>query len=204
MNLYAYVGNDPFNNSDPLGQETVCVDGVCRMAAEGTKARGVPDTQPSPGDAQRVEANKGRMQRAASSTDEAFFAVGPNLANNGVQKVSAESGESANGEAATSSLNTSVAHAHVIDTSGRFPVPAPKGVVDVPKGNGGQGDAAYSLLNKPLPLATISNGNVAWRGISDGYLTMTFKEGTIARGLMAEHQSNLNSEQELLAGKWNK
>lgn len=77
---------------------------------------------------------------------------------------------------------------------------ASEGMVDAPSLNGGYGDTASLALRRPIPMATVSHGQVGWHEIQNGQLTFTAPLGALNTVQQAMIQKNLNAEQDLFRG----
>lgn len=71
------------------------------------------------------------------------------------------------------------------------------GMVDAPSLNGGDGDTKSLALHNPMPMATVSQGQVAWHEIQNGQLSFTATVGALTPSQQQAIQHNLNSEQML-------
>ena len=71
------------------------------------------------------------------------------------------------------------------------------GMVDAPSLNGGYGDTKSLALQNPMPMATVSQGQVGWHEIRNGQLSFMAPVGVVTPAQQQAIQGNLNSEQML-------
>jgi hypothetical protein len=72
-------------------------------------------------------------------------------------------------------------------------------MVDAPSKNSGYGDRQSLTLRTPMPMATVSHGQVGWHEIQNGQLTFTAPVGAVTESQRISIQKNLNAEQKLSA-----
>jgi len=76
---------------------------------------------------------------------------------------------------------------------------ASDGMVDDPEKHHGYGDTQSLSLQRPMPMATVSHGQVGWHEIQNGQLIFTAPVGAVTAAQRIKIQNNLNSEQKLPA-----
>jgi len=202
LNLYAYVGNDPMDRTDPTGQDTTCANGTCTTRADTfdpnkqTVARTI---KASPEVKAAVAANAKKFATGSGNEKVGFAtkpdaSVGPVHAAPDVTVASnAKTGNHVSGSTATATVPKgalAAVHGHIDSGTN-----ASNGMVDNPGLNGGLGDAQPLKLG--LPNATVSHGQVGWREMDRGRLQYSYSQGAMDSHQVADTQSNLDAEQKL-------
>jgi RHS repeat-associated protein len=197
FNLYAYVGNDPVNRSDPSGTRTSCDGSSCTTTADTyDPARSTGQTTVATSE-MREAAAAGASAIAVPRGDQERLGFGVRDAHGSlvVTAVDATTDRTTTGSTASASVPTGaefVSHGHI--DSGRN---ASDGMVDAPSRSTPYGDTQSLALPQPIPTATVSQGQVGWHEIRNGQLQFTTPIGAVTRSQQRTLQRNLNREQRL-------
>lgn len=73
--------------------------------------------------------------------------------------------------------------------------PDANGMVDEPDSNGGYGDTQSLYGPYPVPMATVSHGQVGWHVLDNSQLKFLYPPGSMTPSQIQEIQQNLNQEQ---------
>ncbi len=201
-NRYAYVQNSPIGSSDPTGKVTKCDTQNCTTTADtynpahstGQTTVATPDMRT----AATAEVNKVAIHIGTRET----LGYGVRDANGKLtvkMAVTSLGNTTANSSGATASTkvpsNAEFAiHGHIDGGPNRS-----NGMVDAPAMNSGYGDTQSLTLKNPIPMATVSHGQVGWHEIQNGQLSFTAPVGAVNAAQQQAIQSNLDSEQKLPA-----
>jgi len=198
QNLYTYVANDPLNRTDPTGQVTTCNQQTCTTTADtyDTAHSTGQTTVATPAMQQAATTGAGTVAVHSGTQEKLGFGVKDANGNLTVQAATGvTTATNATGSTAGSAVPTGAEfgiHGH-IDTGPN----KSNGMVDAPSLNAGFGDTKSLALHNPMPMATVSQGQVGWHEIQNGQLSFAAPVGAVTPAQQQAIQNNLNSEQML-------
>lgn len=196
INLYAYVGNDPMNATDPSGLDTVCGRSNCTIRSDNYDlAHSTGQTTKATWEQRAAAVNAvptmtvpdGNAESLGFGVRNADGSLGVALGTN-VTTTFAGAGSTASGKVPPGAEFT--IHGHIDDGADQS-----DGMVDEPSLNKGLGDTQPLQLTIPLPNATVSNGRDGWHEIDNGRLTFTAPIGALTYDQRQKIQQNLDTAQ---------
>jgi RHS repeat-associated protein len=199
-NRYAYVRNSPIGSSDPTGKVTTCDTQNCTTTADtykpahstGQTTVATPEMRAAAtAEVEKVAVKNGKQESLGYGVRGADGKLTVEMAKtNFGNTTSNSSGATAKGKVPAGS--EFAIHGHIDGGQHHS-----EGMVDSPTQNGGYGDTESLALKNPMPMATVSKGQVGWHEIRNGQLSFTAPVGAVDKAQQKLIQSNLNSEQKL-------
>ena len=201
FNLYAYVGNDPVNATDPSGMKTTCdLQGLCTITADTSDGSNNQTIVLNPAQGQQAVADRDTFARNNGQDETVGFGFGTEAGQTRTE-VSDGARTSRGGRIydfttrqwiTTADIGTAnvppgadwAQHGHLGD------------MVDNTRVGEGYGDS-QSLTQRggSLPNVAVAQGKVGVREIVNGQLQHRMLLGTLSRTESTALQRNLNSEQ---------
>jgi RHS repeat-associated protein len=201
VNLYAYVGNDPINHTDPTGMECNAAGTVCWSNNFSSSSEPIDVSHTAAGDA-RARAHAGRFQNPARVNYRTGVRTEPrgafvqNSDGSVTLHMTRTSGtESERGVRARVTVPRNaleVIHGHLKGDDNT------RTIVDVPGDTGGWGDAASLGLSNPIPTYTIDGDRIGVHDAPGGHVRFEMIEGVMTEAEMEQMQANLDMQQRTL------
>jgi RHS repeat-associated protein len=201
FNLYAYVGNDPINATDPSGkrcnaERTSCTSDNYDPARARIDVRHTPSTDAAVASRARDFQSPARSDPRSGVQTEPRAVLLRNADGSTSWRFTTSSGrQTSTGDLARQTIPSNAitgVHGHLREAGGG------RTVVDTPLENRGWGDANSLGLTNPIPYYTVAGDRIGVHDAPDGQVRFEMTQGVMTEEEARQMQTNLNIQQRTL------